>query len=190
MAVFKKEILLKKIKSKEVKGLTIIGVPEDDLQIAYFHDRLDLLFQEKVSCKHKDIEVYFPKLDEKHYKNICSISVKSCIDESDFITMYSLFKEVYEYYQVYMDRVTINKVLGISEEELTFEDIINFIEINQSQIARMLGKSRQLITDIKSKKAKLSIDNLSILIERYPLLPWIEYIEGYKKFNNKQEDNK
>jgi len=37
------------------------------------------------------------------------------------------------------------------------------------------------VTDIKKGKAKLSIDNLALLIKEYPLLPWIEYVEGYNK---------
>ena len=54
------------------------------------------------------------------------------------------------------------------------------IKDNQSEIARKINKSRQLIADVKSGKAKLTLENLSLLMNEYPLLPWNRYVEDLK----------
>jgi len=181
VSVFKKEILLEKMNSKSINGFTIIGIPSDDLQGAYFNNSLVELFKEKSILAPRNINLYFPELKKRQHKYICSLSMKQCVSENEFNIINGLFKEVYEYYQTDIDSKTLNKILGISEENIIFEDILKFTGRNQSDIARILGKSRQLVTDIKKGKAKLSIDNLALLIKEYPLLPWIEYVEGYNK---------
>ncbi len=50
---------------------------------------------------------------------------------------------------------------------------------NQSEIARKIGKSRQLIADMKSGKAKMGIETLALLKKEYPLLPWDKFIESF-----------
>ena len=84
-------------------------------------------------------------------------------------------------YQVDVPAEITNKILGLYQNEpLTFNDILLLTKDTQSEIARKINKSRQLIADIKSGKSKLTIDNLSLLMNEYPLLPWNKYIEDLK----------
>jgi predicted transcriptional regulator len=53
------------------------------------------------------------------------------------------------------------------------------IKDDQSEIARKINKSRQVISDMKSGKCKANIVVVALLMKEYPLLPWTEFISGF-----------
>ena len=188
MTVFKKDLLFKMIQEERIKSFTILGVPKQDLIEAYFN-RKDLVeFLNSKNIKYNiyefdrtDVGIYFPTLGKKQYVDVCSITISRLVNEDEYKNVLSLFEEVLDYYQVDVPAEITNKILGLYQNEpLTFNDILLLTKDTQSEIARKINKSRQLIADIKSGKSKLTIDNLSLLMNEYPLLPWNKYIEDLK----------
>lgn len=188
MTVFKKDLLFKMIEEGKIKNFTILGVPTQELIKTYF-DRKDLvnfLNSKNITCNmyefdRTDIGIYFPNVGDKLYVDICSINVSRAVNIDEYKNILSLFEEILDCYQTNVPPQTINKILGLYQDEpLTFDDMLFLTKDNQSEIARKINKSRQLITDIKSGKAKLTLENLSLLMNEYPLLPWSRYVEDLK----------
>ncbi len=188
MTVFKKDLLFKMIEEGKIKNFTILGVPTQELIKTYF-DRKDLvnfLNSKNITCNmyefdRTDIGIYFPTLGVKQYVDVCAITVSRLVNEDEYKNILGLFEEVLDCYQTNVPPQTINKILGLYQDEpLTFDDMLFLTKDNQSEIARKINKSRQLITDIKSGKAKLTLENLSLLMNEYPLLPWSRYVEDLK----------
>ena len=188
MTVFKKDLLFKMIQEERIKSFTILGVPKQDLIEAYFNrkDLVEFLNSKNIKCNiyefdRTDVGIYFPTLGKKQYVDVCSITISWLVNEDEYKNVLSLFEEVLDYYQVDVPAEITNKILGLYQNEpLTFNDILLLTKDTQSEIARKINKSRQLIADIKSGKSKLTIDNLSLLMNEYPLLPWNKYIEDLK----------
>lgn len=193
MTVFKKDLLFKMIQEERIKSFTILGVPKQDLIEAYFNrkDLVEFLNSKNIKCNiyefdRTDVGIYFPTLGKKQYVDVCSITISRLVNEDEYKNVLSLFEEVLDYYQVDVPAEITNKILGLYQNEpLTFNDILLLTKDTQSEIARKINKSRQLIADIKSGKSKLTIDNLSLLMNEYPLLPWNKYIEDLMKFRAK-----
>ncbi len=102
------------------------------------------------------------------------------VEEEEFNNILNLFDEILEYYQNDIPGRVINQILGFYKNEpLTFNDILLLTKDTQSEIARKINKSRQLISDMKSGKAKIGIETLALLKQEYPLLPWDEFIESF-----------
>lgn len=189
MTVFKKDLLFKMIQEERIKSFTILGVPKQDLIEAYFNrkDLVEFLNSKNIKCNiyefdRTDVGIYFPTLGKKQYVDVCSITISRLVNEDEYKNVLSLFEEVLDYYQVDVPAEITNKILGLYQNEpLTFNDILLLTKDTQSEIARKINKSRQLIADIKSGKSKLTIDNLSLLMNEYPLLPWNKYIEDLSK---------
>ncbi|ACA47065.1 helix-turn-helix transcriptional regulator [Clostridium botulinum] len=187
MAVFKKNLLLEMMKKKKIKGFTILGVPKQDLVDTYFKkgDLVKFLESKNIKCNiyefdRTDIGIYFPTLGRKQYIDVCSISVSRLVEEEEFNNILNLFDEILEYYQNDIPGRVINQILGFYKNEpLTFNDILLLTKDTQSEIARKINKSRQLISDMKSGKAKIGIETLALLKQEYPLLPWDEFIESF-----------
>lgn len=188
MTVFKKDLLFKMIQEERIKSFTILGVPKQDLIEAYFNrkDLVEFLNSKNIKCNiyefdRTDVGIYFPTLGKKQYVDVCSITISRLVNKDEYKNVLSLFEEVLDYYQVDVPAEITNKILGLYQNEpLTFNDILLLTKDTQSEIARKINKSRQLIADIKSGKSKLTIDNLSLLMNEYPLLPWNKYIEDLK----------
>lgn len=188
MTVFKKDLLFKIIQEERIKGFTILGIPNKELIETYFNrkDLVEFLNSKNIKCNiyefdRTDVGIYFPTLGAKQYVDVCAITVSRLVNEGEYKNVLSLFDEVLEYYQVNVPAKIINKILGLYKNEpLTFNDMLLLINDNQSEIARKINKSRQLIADVKSGKAKLTLENLSLLINEYPLLPWSRYVEDLK----------
>ena len=158
---------------------------------AYFNrkDLVEFLNSKNIKCNiyefdRTDIGIYFPTLGKKQYIDVCSINVSRLVEEEEYNNILSLFEEVLDYYQTNISPEITNKIIGLYRKEpLTFNDMLLLIKDNQSEIARKINKSRQLIADVKSGKAKLTLENLSLLMKEYPLLPWIRYIEFSSEYN-------
>ena len=185
MTVFKKDLLFKMIKEEKITGFTILGVPKQDLVENYFSrkDLVEFLNSKNIKCNiyefdRTDVGIYFPTLEKKQYIDVCSITISRLVNEDEYKNILNLFEEVLDYYQVDIPAKITNKILGLYQNEpLTFNDMLLLIKDNQSEIARKINKSRQLIADVKSGKAKLTLENLSLLMNEYPLLPWNRYVE-------------
>lgn len=188
MTVFKKDLLFKMIKEEKITSFTILGVPKQDLVEAYFNrkDLVEFLNSKNIKCNiykfdRTDVGIYFSTLGIKQYVDVCSITVSRLVKEDEYKNILNLFEEVLDYYQVDIPAKITNKILGLYQNEpLTFNDMLLLIKDNQSEIARKINKSRQLIADVKSGKAKLTLENLSLLMNEYPLLPWNRYVEDLK----------
>ncbi|MEM4261130.1 MAG: helix-turn-helix transcriptional regulator [Candidatus Woesearchaeota archaeon] len=190
MTVFKKDLLFKMISEENIKGFTILGVPNQELVEAYFNrkDLVEFLNSKNIKCNiyefdRTNVGIYFPTLGAMQYVDVCAITISRLVNEDEYKNILGLFEEVLGYYQIQVPARIINKILGLYENEpLTFDDMLILIKDNQSEIARKINKSKQLITDIKSGKANLTLENLSLLMNKYPLLPWDRFVEDYTKF--------
>ena len=188
MTVFKKDLLFRMIQEEKIKGFTMLGVPKKDLIENYFSrkDLVEFLNSKNIKCNiyefdRTDVGIYFPTLGKKQYFDVCSITISRLVNEDEYKNILNLFEEVLDYYQVDIPAKITNKILGLYQNEpLTFNDMLLLIKDNQSEIARKINKSRQLIADVKSGKAKLTLENLSLLMNEYPLLPWNRYVEDLK----------
>lgn len=193
MSIFKKDLLFKMIEEGNIKSFTILGVPKQNLVETYFKrkDLIKFLEAKNIKCNildefdRTDIGIYFPQLGKKQYADACSITVSRTVGKEEFKNIINLFDEVLSYYPVDVPPRIINKIIGLYKDEpLTFNDMLLMTRDSQSEVARKIGKSRQLITDIKSGKSKLTVENLSALMRAYPLLPWNEFIETMEPTND------
>ncbi|APH14132.1 hypothetical protein NPD5_3862 [Clostridium sporogenes] len=188
MSIFKKDLLFKMIEEGQIKSFTILGLPKQELVETYFNrkDLIKFLESKNIKCNildefdRTDIGIYFPSVGKKQYVDVCSITINKEVDEGEYNNILALFDEVLGYYQTDIPAKIINKILGLYKDEpLTFNDMLILMKDNQSEIARKIGKSRQLIADMKSGKAKMGIETLALLKKEYPLLPWDEFIESF-----------
>nr|WP_032072361.1 helix-turn-helix transcriptional regulator [Clostridium botulinum]BAP25609.1 hypothetical protein [Clostridium botulinum] len=188
MSIFKKDLLFKMIEEGQIKSFTILGLPKQELVETYFNrkDLIKFLESKNIKCNildefdRTDIGIYFPSIGKKQYVDVCSITINKEVDEGEYNNILALFDEVLGYYQTDIPAKIINKILGLYKNEpLTFNDMLILMKDNQSEIARKIGKSRQLIADMKSGKAKIGIETLALLKREYPLLPWGEFIESF-----------
>ncbi|HIG0361862.1 TPA: helix-turn-helix domain-containing protein [Clostridium sporogenes] len=191
MTVFKKSLLFNLIEEGEISSFTILGVPSEELVQTYFNKRdlVKFLESKNIKCnildefERTDIGIYFPAIGKKQYVDVCSITVSRMVDEKEFNNILNLFGEVLEYYQTDTPPKIINKILSLykapEENLISFNDMLILMKDSQSEIARKIGKSRQLIADMKSGKAKIGIETLALLKREYPLLPWDEFIESF-----------
>ncbi|KIS21564.1 helix-turn-helix transcriptional regulator [Clostridium botulinum] len=188
MSIFKKDLLFKMIEEGQIKSFTILGLPKQELVETYFNrkDLIKFLESKNIKCNildefdRTDIGIYFPSVGKKQYVDVCSITINKEVDEGEYNNILALFDEVLGYYQTDIPAKIINKILGLYKDEpLTFNDMLILMKDNQSEIARKIGKSRQLIADMKSGKAKMGIETLALLKKEYPLLPWDKFIESF-----------
>ena len=84
-------------------------------------------------------------------------------------------------YQATINPTIGAKIFSISGDKLDFSDILSLIGEKQTTIAEKIGKSKQIISDIKSGKSEIKSATLSVLIKEYPLLPWRKFIAGITK---------
>ena len=189
--VFKKEILKSMIEEGKVKACTIVGKPTQEL-IDNFLDRSCNMFRlykkydidgefyiENNIRKESRVVTCMPYKNGKHTTERCSIVINyPSLEDIDNIR--NLFEYIEEYYQVDVHPKYIDSILNLNDESLDFADMINMIpEKKQTEIAKKINKSKQLITDIKSGKNRPSFDVLRALMREYPLLPWDSYIRGF-----------
>ncbi|KEI84175.1 hypothetical protein N493_20065 (plasmid) [Clostridium botulinum B2 433] len=188
MSIFKKDLLFKMIEEGQIKSFTILGLPKQELVETYFNrkDLIKFLESKNIKCNildefdRTDIGIYFPSVGKKQYVDVCSITINKEVDEGEYNNILALFDEVLGYYQTDIPAKMINKILGLYKDEpFTFNDMLILMKDNQSEIARKINKSRQLIADMKSGKAKIGIETLALLKKEYPLLPWDEFIESF-----------
>ncbi|MFV3012003.1 XRE family transcriptional regulator [Clostridium botulinum] len=191
MTVFKKSLLFNLIEEGEISSFTILGVPSEELVQTYFNKRDLVKFLEKKNIKCNildefegtDIGIYFPTVGKKQYVDVCSITVSRMADEKEFNNILNLFDEVLEYYQKDIPAKIINKILGLYEVPednlLTFNDMLILIKDTRAEISMKIGKSRQLLCDMKNGRAKIGIETLALLKKEYPLLPWDNFIESF-----------
>ncbi|AIY82191.1 hypothetical protein U728_3763 (plasmid) [Clostridium botulinum 202F] len=185
--LLKKKMLFKLIEEGKITSFTIVGVPSQDLVETYFNrkDLVEFLERKNIKCNtfefdRTDIGIYFPSVGRKQYMDVCSITVTRKVTEEEYKNILSLFDEVLDYYQANVPARIINKILNLYENEpFTFNDILMLIKDNQSEIARKINKSRQIISDMKSGKCKANIEVIALLMREYPLLPWNEFIDGF-----------
>lgn len=203
--LLKKEILFKLIEDNKIKTCTIIGIPTNKLKDAYFSgtDLTKMFEEDKVDYKvPKDkrydvnietesvelseidymtnVGIYFPIIDHKYQCcELCSISIKdsSLTVENIEKIISNYFDEILYYYQFSLSPYHFNKIA--SNESLTFGDILLFCGDKQAEIARNIGKSRQIMSDMKSGKCKCNIEVLALLMREYPLLPWNYFIKSF-----------
>lgn len=183
--LLKKEKLIDMIEKKEIRVFSIVGVPTKELQDAWFkgEDLLNLFDKYDISNKlgefdSSSVSIYFPNFMRTQLTELCSLTINfPTLEQINNITKY-LLTDTLDYYQVPVQPNIINKIVGIHQESITFSDMLMLIpEKSQSKIAENVGKSRQTITDIKSGKSNLTLEVLSKLMNLYPLLPWVEFIE-------------
>lgn len=185
--LLKKETLFKLIEEGKTTSFTIIGVPNKELIEVYFNrkDLVEFLKNKNIECNtfefdRTDIGIYFPSVGRKQYTNVCSITVKRKVNEEEYKSILSLFDEVLDYYQSDVPPRIMNKILGLYQNEpFVFDDILMLIKDNQSEIARKINRSRQVISDMKSGKCKANIEVVALLMKEYPLLPWNEFVSGF-----------
>ena len=191
--IFKKEYLQLMVQEEKVKSCTIIGRPTKELIDFYFtsnSDIRDLLDKHNIEyimysfsepgeadVWTPNLGVYFPIFDKKFSTEVCSIIITNpTVNQIEQIKY--LFNSIDEYYQVTVYPVYINKIVGIDKRALDFAEVLSLIPDKQNVIAEKIGKSKQLISDIKSGKSRLTLDVLKALIKEYPLLPWDNFIRG------------
>jgi hypothetical protein len=185
--LLKKDMLLKLIEEDKITSFTIVGVPSQELVETYFNrkDLVEFLKSKNIECNifefdRTDIGIYFPSVGRKQYTDVCSISVTRKVTEEEYKTILNLFDEVLDYYQASVPPRVINKILNLYENEsFVFNDMLMLIKDDQSEIARKINKSRQVISDMKSGKCKANIVVVALLMKEYPLLPWTEFISGF-----------
>ena len=187
--LLKKEMLINMIEEGDLKSCTLIGVPTKELQEVWFKNGDLLNLFERHNIKYKlgkfedsSVSVYFPNFLNTQLTELCAITINDpTIEQINNITK-SLFSDTLQYYQVTILPVLINKIVGIYPEPLTFADMLLIMpEKSQATVAEKVGKSRQAIGDIKSGKNNLTLEVLSKLMNLYPLLPWVEFIEQCQK---------
>ena len=185
--LLKKEKLLKLIEENKINGCTIIGKPTKELQEVFFSngDLMELFKKYDIEnpigeFDHTPIGVYFPVVDHKFQAcEICSITIsKECLNEETVEKIISSFLvETFNYYQFKITPYHLDKI--VSDEKINFEDVLLFLGDKQAEIARKIGKSRQVISDMKSGKCKCNIEVLALLMKEYPLLPWDYFIGSF-----------
>lgn len=84
-------------------------------------------------------------------------------------------------YQAKIDPAIGAKIFSVCGDKLDFLDILSLIGEKQTVIAEKLGKSKQVISDMKSGKSQIPTAMLSVLVKEYPLLPWRKFILGVSK---------
>ena len=183
--LFKKELLISKIGN--IKNCTIVGVPTKEVQEVYFGGGDILSLFDKYNIEYKlnifeasTVSMYFPNFLRKQMTETCMITIENP-NIGQITAIENLFTDIREYYQVSIHPDILNKMVGLHSEPLTFATMLMLIpEKSQSKIAEKVGKSKQTIGDIKSGKSKLTLEVLSRLMNLYPLLPWVEFIEQYE----------
>lgn len=187
--LIKKELFYLKISKGDIKSCSLVGIPTDELLDAYFNKKDLLTLFDKYDIKYTigkfnntDVAVYFPNgiKDDKLIclNEMCMITIEGKTTIKNIKNIEKLFKEVKEYYQVDLPPNIINKMVGLYSEPITFSEMLMLIpEKNQTVIAEKIGKSKQALSDIKSGKNNMTLQVLSSLMKKYPLLPWVEYIE-------------
>lgn len=186
--LLKKEMLLKLIAENKINGCTIVGKPTEEVQKLYFSnsDLMELFEKYNIEnqigeFEHTPIAIYFPVVDHKlQCQEICSITInnKKCLNRETIEKIIKcFFTEIFDYYQFNITPYHLCKI--ISDKKISFEDVLLFLKDKQSEIARKIGKSRQVITDMKSGKARCSIEVLALLMKEYPLIPWDAFINSF-----------
>lgn len=190
--IYKKEVLKSLIEEKKVRSCTIIGRPTQELIERFLDVSYDMndLYR-KYNLIHIADEngipsiiydttasAYIPYWQDKYITEFCSIVIKNPTVE-DIEQVGNLFTHIEEYYQVDVPPSIISKMIGIYSEPVAFSDILYLLPVGrQSDLAELIGKSKQLVSDIKTGKSKMTLDVLKVLMKEYPLLPWSYFIEG------------
>lgn len=185
----KKEILIRLMQEGRAKGCTIIGNPTEELRKAYF-ERQDLtkIIKEKgikineFEFDRTDVGIYFPQLGNDIIVDICTINFTRALSREEVEKACSFFTEIYDYYQASLPGRIINQICGMYKEEpFTMSDIFMLIKDNQSEIARKIGKNRQVISDISTTKCRPTAEIIGLLMKEYPLLPYDTYLLDLNK---------
>lgn len=187
--IYKKDILKSLIEEKKVKGCTIIGKPSQEFLEKFLDDNHNIndLYKEygiidaannneAFNLFNTSISAYIPSWGDKYITDMCSIVIKNpTVEIVDRIE--KLFIHIEEYYQVEVPPSIISKMTGMFSEPIAFSDILYLLPIGrQNDLAQLIGKSKQLISDMKKGKSKITLDVLKILTKEYPLLPWDYFI--------------
>ncbi len=185
----KKEILIKLMEEGKTKSCTILGKPKQELVKAYFSKTDMMEFLESNGIKvneyefyNTDIGIYFPELGGKVFTDITAFNASRALSREEIEKACDLFEEIYNYYQISVPARIINQICGLYENEpFTINDLFMLIKNNQSEIARKIGKNRQVISDIKTEKCNITTEILSLLMKEYPLLPYDTYLRDFNK---------
>lgn len=185
----KKEILIHLIEEEKIKGCTILGKPTEELKEMFFSRENIVDYMESKGFKvneyeyeRTDFAIYFPQLGMDIIIDCCTVNVSRKINKKELEILCSLFTEIYDYYQENVPAMLINKICGLYKNEpFTINDLFMLIKDNQSEIARKIGKNRQVISDIKTGKCNITTEILSLLMNKYPLLPYNTYLRDFNK---------
>lgn len=186
--IYKKDLLKSLIRDKKVRSCTIVGAPTQELIDSYLdeNNNLDDLYSKYGLTNNSNvssiydttISTYIPNWDNKDVTDICSITIKNPTEEI-IDNIESLFVFIEEYYQVDVPPSMICRMIGMFSESIAFSDILYLLPIGrQGDLAELIGKSKQLISDMKTGKSKITIDVLRVLMREFPLLPWEYFIKG------------
>ncbi|WP_242971098.1 XRE family transcriptional regulator [Clostridium botulinum] len=191
--LLKKDFLFKMIENKEINSCTIVGKPTKELQEVYFSngDLMELFQKYNIEnplqeFDHTPISIYFPKTNRKQCSEICSITIgNEVLNEKNINKIIKNFLiESFDYYQISLPPYYIDKI--VSNELLTFGDMLILIKDTRAEISMKIGKSPQLLCDMKNGRAKIGIETLALLKQEYPLLPWDEFIESFIIRNDRE----
>lgn len=185
----KKETLIKLIEEGKIKGCTIIGKPTEELKEIFLSRKNIVEYMEGKGFKvneyeyeRTDFRIYFPQLGMDIIIDYCTVNVSRKINKKELEILCSLFTEIYDYYQEDVPAKLINKICGLYKNEpFTINDLFMLIKDNQSEIARKIGRNRQVISDIKTRKCNITTEILSLLMKEYPLLPYDTYLRDFNK---------
>lgn len=182
---FKREILKRLIMEKRIKNYSILGRATKELREVYYlnGNLIKLLEKYDINVPKDKLgkpTIYFQFFEfpqKKRYSTVCYLIVREEALNEEIIDkiLDNLFEEIIDIYQcstfLIMDKL-INNIF-------TFEEMLMLIDDTQQEIAENIGKSRQLISEMKNGKRKMSIETLALLKREYPLLPWDCFINSY-----------
>lgn len=173
-----KEILIKLIKDNEITECTIIGIISDEV-------RMDLAKENSLKpsfeyYNYKNLKITYLNMDE----NLAAVLLTKNQLNEEFITNLenSFFKSIIQYMQIKLNLQEYNKYIKkiVNNEDLTFNDIIKLIGKTQTEIAEDIHVTKQYITKIKRENDSIGIKTVSTLINKYPLIPFIQWIKSIK----------
>ena len=167
----KRGILITLINECKIKDFSILGSLNNSIN----KENLQEFLLEK---GFNDNNIYFyPAANEKN--NICCIVVNNILSEKDLTEIESVFKVIYNYYQVGLTENIVRIMFGISNEKIKIKEIFDLLGIANKEISKLIFKSKQTVTDITKERTSITLSSLSILMKRFPLMPWDFYLIGF-----------
>lgn len=189
--ILKKELLESLIKSNKVDSCTFIGKPTEEVITRLIKEKEDArtlldkyeirytYYEDLINDVHEaSVGIYMPQNNGEYIKDIFAVIIENPTLKH-VEQMNHLFESIEEYYQADITLPVVDYIIGINNSPIDFSDMLSIIPAkSQTEIAEKVGKSKQLITDIKSGKSHVTFDLLKSLMNEYPLLPWDYFIKG------------